>query len=218
VTPAPPAPVPVLAPKEPLRRLPRQRRARERVQRLLDAADRLLAEQGAEALGTKQVAAAAGVSIGSLYFWFPDKEAIAEALAHRYWSELGELVAGVAGAAHAEVEDDLVGVTLGALAAGFRARPGFLALWFGGLRSERIREAMRPYRGEVASAIEQLLLGRYPHLDPDQRRTTAQMVVLLGDAILGEAFRIDRQGDTTVLAEGTRALRAYILDRLKEPT
>jgi len=113
---------------EPLRRAPTQKRARDRVERILDAADRLLAEEGAEALGTKQVAAAAGISIGSLYFWFPDKESIAEELALRYWSELGDLVAGVAEATETGELEDPVGEVLDALAAGFRARPGFLAV------------------------------------------------------------------------------------------
>jgi hypothetical protein len=43
-------------------------------------------------------------------------------------------------------------------------------------------------------------------------------VVLLGDGILREAFRQNRAGETTVLAEGGHALRAYIDLRLKERT
>jgi len=200
-----------------LRREPTQKRARERVQRILDAADQLLAEHGSEALGTKPVAAAAGISIGSLYFWFPDKESIAEALALRYWHELSDLVAGVAEAAETGELDDPVGEVLEVLAAGFRARPGFLALWFGGLRTEGMRDATRPYRTEVARSVERIMDARSPHLDPNLRHTVAQMVVLLGDGILREAFRLNRTGEATVLAEGGHVLRAYIDQRLKEP-
>jgi len=202
---------------EPLRRAPTQKRARDRVERILDAADRLLAEEGAEALGTKQVAAAAGISIGSLYFWFPDKESIAEELALRYWSELGDLVAGVAEATETGELEDPVGEVLDALAAGFRARPGFLALWFGGLRTERLRDATRPYREEVASCVERILVARSPHIGAGLKHTVARMVVLLGDGILREAFRLNRDGETVVLAEGGHVLRAYIDQRLKEP-
>lgn len=199
-----------------LRRSPTQARARDRVERILDAADRLLAEQGVEAMGTKQVAAAAGISIGSLYFWFPDKESIAEALALRYWSELTDLVTGVAEAAETGELPDPVGEVLDALAAGFRSRPGFLALWFGGLRTERLRDATRPYRDEVASCVERILVVREARVDPVVRRTVARMVVLLGDGILREAFRLNRDGETAVLAEGGHVLRAYIDQRLKE--
>jgi AcrR family transcriptional regulator len=200
----------------PLRRPPTQQRARDRVQRILDGADRLLADEGVEALGTKQVASVAGISIGSLYFWFPDKESIAEALARRYWDELTELVTGVAQAAEAGEIADPSAEVLAALAAGFRARPGFLALWFDGLRSERLREATRPYRAQVAGSVQRILAATEPHANPETSREVAGMVVLLGDAILREAFRLDRSGEQTVLAEGARVLRAYIDDRLKE--
>lgn len=199
-----------------LRRPPTQQRARERVERVLDAADRLLAEEGISALGTKQVAKAAGVSIGSLYFWFPDKESIAEALALRYWDELAALVSEVADRAEEGKLADPVGAVLDALAAGFRGRPGFLALWFDGLRTERLREATRPMRQAVGVDVARLLLALKGEPVPtDVLATTARMVVLVGDGILREAFRIDRSGNETLLAEGGRVLRAYIYDRLE---
>ena len=50
---------------------------------MLDSADRLLAREGAAALGTTSVAREAGISVGSLYQWFPNKEAILLAMARR---------------------------------------------------------------------------------------------------------------------------------------
>ena len=70
-----------------LRRTPRQQRGRERVERLLEAASRLIAEKGSDALRMSEVAAGAGVSIGSLYQYFPDKAAILRTLAERYLAE-----------------------------------------------------------------------------------------------------------------------------------
>jgi AcrR family transcriptional regulator len=203
-------------PIDSLRRAPTQKRAQDRVKRVLDAADELLARSGAKEFGTKQVAAAAGISIGSLYFWFPDKESIAEALALRYWHELSDLVAGYAEVADTStLEDDPVGELLDVLAAGFRARPGFLALWFGGLRTERLRDVTRPYRTEVAGSVERMLAAARPNAEPELRNAVARMIVLLGDGILREAFRLDRQGDAVVLVEGAHVIRAYIGDRLK---
>jgi AcrR family transcriptional regulator len=199
---------------EQLRRVPAQQRARDRIQRVLDAADQLLATGERNALETKRVAEAAGISVGSLYRWFPDKEAIAEAIALRYWQELADLVAGLADAAERETIDDLVGHTLDALAAGFRARPGFLALWFGGHRTERLRDATRPIREQVAQSVERMLAATYPDSTPELRVTVARMVVLLGDGLLREAFRLDPAGDPTVLREGRHALLAYVDTRL----
>ncbi|HEY3773612.1 MAG TPA: TetR/AcrR family transcriptional regulator [Solirubrobacteraceae bacterium] len=199
--------------EESLRRLPTQRRARERVERILDAADAVLARDGV--LGTRPVAEAAGVSIGSLYHWFPDKESIALALALRHWSELSELVAAIADRAEAGALPDPIGEAFAALAGGFRARPGFLALWFGELRTALLREATRPSRERVAGSVQRILEVTHPASDAELLPMVARVVTLLGDGVLREAFRVDRDGDPLLLAEGTHALRAYVTERLE---
>lgn len=67
-----------------MRRKPRQARSQERVNRILDVAEDLFASQGYTATTTNAIAAQAQVSIGSLYQFFPDKNAILQALALRY--------------------------------------------------------------------------------------------------------------------------------------
>jgi AcrR family transcriptional regulator len=205
-----------MAVADPLRRSPLQARSRDRVAGFLDAADRLLAEEGAAALSTVRVAEAAGASIGTLYHWFPDKEAIIEALALRYWDELARILDGVTDVAEHELVEDPARRVLDALAEGFRARPGFLALWFGGLRSERVRDVTRPGRARAEQSILRLLAATHPAAGARDRATVARMVVLIGDGVLREAFRLNRNGDPSVLAEGRHALTAYANSRLKE--
>ncbi|HEB91128.1 MAG TPA: TetR/AcrR family transcriptional regulator [Deltaproteobacteria bacterium] len=67
-----------------LRKKPRQARAEERIGQLLDAAERVVERIGYEALTTNHVAEEAGVSIGTVYRWFPDKHALATRLSERY--------------------------------------------------------------------------------------------------------------------------------------
>src|SRR3954449_2194931 len=85
-------------PVQPLRRAPMQRRSVERVQRMLDAAQQLVAEVGYDALTTTLIAERADVSIGSLYQFFPDKQAVVRAVAlrnlERFSERLREMVAG----------------------------------------------------------------------------------------------------------------------------
>jgi AcrR family transcriptional regulator len=197
-----------------LRNAPMQARSRERLRRVLDAADELLAAQGAQAFTTTRVAAQAGVPIGSVYRFFPDKEAIVEALAVRYWSDFEDLVAGVAEADAALALEDPVGEVLDVLAAGFRARPGFLALWYGGLRTERVRDATRPTREAIARWIDAIFARHWPQAGRRTRRRAAEMVVLAGDGLLREAFRRDRRGDRGVLGESKVMLKAYLAVRL----
>lgn len=70
-------------------RAPQQERSRRTVDRILLAADRLIAEHGS-AVTTTAVAADAGVSVGALYRFFPDKHAIGQALADRYLDVAGK--------------------------------------------------------------------------------------------------------------------------------
>lgn len=73
-------------------RAPRQERAKQKVELILEAAMRLLDKGGMPTLTTNAVAATAGVSIGSLYQYFPNKEAILDALAEHELAGLSERV------------------------------------------------------------------------------------------------------------------------------
>ena len=66
------------------RKLPVQERSRRTVEAILDAAARLFVERGYAATTTNHVAEAAGVSVGSLYQYFPSKDALVVALDLRH--------------------------------------------------------------------------------------------------------------------------------------
>jgi AcrR family transcriptional regulator len=197
-----------------LRHAPTQARSRERLRRVLDAADEVLARDGAPAFTTTRVAQVAGVPVGSIYRFFPGKDAIAEALAVRYWSDFEDLVAAVAETDERDPLPDPAGAVLKALSAGFRARPGFLALWYGGLRTERIRDATRPTREAIARSVQRILAVHWPQAGDSSRATAAQMVVIAGDGLLREAFRGSPQGDPEMLEESRLMLDAYTAARL----
>ena len=198
----------------PLRNVPIQARSRERLRRVLDAADELLITEGADAFTTNRIARLAGIPVGSVYRYFPDKEAIVQALAVSYWSDFEDLVAAAADADELDPLPDPGVVVLDALAAGFRARPGFLALWYGGLRTEEVRDATRPTRSAIARSIGRILAVHWPDASDEDRATCAAMVVLAGDGLLREAFRRDPTGDERVLAESKLMLDAYMVARL----
>jgi AcrR family transcriptional regulator len=198
-----------------LRNVPIQARSRERLRRVLDAADHILATEGPDAFTTTRIAAAAEVPVGSVYRYFPDKQAIVEALALSYWSDFEDLVAGVAEAAEESPLENPTEAILSTLAAGFRVRPGFLALWYGGLRTEAVRDVTRPTRTAIARSVERVLAVSFPAAPPQDRAVVARMVTLAGDGLLREAFRLDRvNGDDDVLAESVRMLDAYASARL----
>ncbi|WP_082079409.1 TetR/AcrR family transcriptional regulator [Cupriavidus basilensis] len=65
------------------RKIPQQSRAEQTVATILEAAARILETQGLQALNTNLVAQRAGVSVGSLYQYFPGKDALIVALIQR---------------------------------------------------------------------------------------------------------------------------------------
>ncbi len=197
--------------------MPTQARSRERLRRVLDAAEELLATDGAAAFTTTRIAAVAGVPVGSVYRYFPDKETIVEALALRFWSDFEDLVAAAAELGELDPLEDPAAIVIDALAAGFRARPGFLELWYGGLRTEQVREVTRGTREAIARSAERMLEKRWPNASPRERKTAARMVVLAGDALLREAFRQDRSGDERLLTECKAMTAAYLSAKLGDP-
>jgi AcrR family transcriptional regulator len=73
-----------------MRRPPRQKRSRETLGHLLDATAATVAELGLDGTTTNHIAKKAGVSIGSLYQYFPDKEAMIEAMMERLGQQIAQ--------------------------------------------------------------------------------------------------------------------------------
>ncbi|WP_054569520.1 TetR/AcrR family transcriptional regulator [Frankia sp. R43] len=74
------------------RKRPAQERSRRTVEAILEAAAQLLATKGYRATTTNHVAERAGVSIGSLYQYFPNKDALVAALVEEHLAAAGEMI------------------------------------------------------------------------------------------------------------------------------
>jgi len=91
------------------RQKPRQARARLTFDSILDATARILEELGYESLTTNGIAGVAGVAIGAVYAYFPDKESIVAELARRtLQSILTEVEAAFADASASESKDEAI--------------------------------------------------------------------------------------------------------------
>ena len=75
---------------------PVQQRSRERQEAILAATSRVLAETGIDGLTTVRIAADVGISVGSLYHFYPNKHAILYALGARWVDRLRDTLAGLA--------------------------------------------------------------------------------------------------------------------------
>jgi AcrR family transcriptional regulator len=106
------------------RRKPVQARSKQTVERIVAAAAHVFSERGYAAT-TNHVADAAGLSIGSLYQYFPDKDALLVALHNRH---LDEVRSQLLGAGPVEDPDAWVAWLVGELIA-VNSRPVASALW-----------------------------------------------------------------------------------------
>ena len=75
----------------PLRRVPQQGRGARRIAQILDAAAEVIGEVGYDGATTSLIAARAHTAIGSLYQFFPNKDAIVQGLLERYRADLRDL-------------------------------------------------------------------------------------------------------------------------------
>lgn len=70
------------------RRTPKQRRSRQTIDLVLQAVELVVKRHGVEAITTNRIAEVAGVSVGSLYQYFPSKQAIFATLHDRHVDEV----------------------------------------------------------------------------------------------------------------------------------
>ncbi|HEX4168792.1 MAG TPA: helix-turn-helix domain-containing protein [Bryobacteraceae bacterium] len=87
------------------RRVPQQQRGERRVAALLKAAASVISDAGYDSATMCEIAERAGACIGSLYQFFPNKEAVAHALRMQYRQEVGSLWASLEESESLSIED-----------------------------------------------------------------------------------------------------------------
>jgi AcrR family transcriptional regulator len=177
---------------------------------VLATADRLLEAEGPEALTITRVANDAGMSVGAVYQYLPDRDAIIEALATSYLSRIEDTMAVYLGAAHERRWDDPVDALVDGFAEIYRSEPGFRALWFGRHLTQATRAADRDHKRRMAAMLKQLVLAQRLVPETERLDDACRAGHLIADALLQEAFRSNAEGDPALLREAKTALRGYL--------
>ncbi|MBZ9988763.1 TetR family transcriptional regulator [Mesorhizobium sp. BH1-1-5] len=194
------------------RRSPSQQRSRERVERMLAAASALIAEQGSDAMRMGEVAERAGVSIGSLYQFFPDKRAIVWALAERYTAESQACIsAALKDVGDAEGFKSAFSELVDIYYQLFLAEPVIRDVWSGTQADKALRALELADSRANAEFLVAVLKRLRPDADPVQLETTAFLVWQMGEAAVRLAISVDREeGDRLVAAYKAMALRELV--------
>ena len=169
-------------------RAPQQRRGHDRVANLLAAAAELFVEKGFDATTMTEIAARAGAAIGTLYLFFPTKQAMAQAILAAQAEELSWQIDALreqSDGMHAATIADQLFALLDEFMAAHPVYSALLDL----PGDDEWRSAVRAGRGEQIAA---LLARAYPPLPAEQAERLAVIVpdliriplMLIGDSDL----------------------------------
>lgn len=202
----------------PLRRVPVQGRSVARVQRMLDACAGIVDEVGFEGLTTTLLAERAGVAIGSVYQFFPDKRAVVQALTQRnleaYLARLAERFAAAELSGWWEGVDSAIDEYIHM----HRTVPGFRTLHFGDVVDVHLLDDEHDNNAVIASQLAEVLMAQFGVPDPDRLRFSLTIAVEAADALIKLAFRRDPEGEDQVLAEAKTLVREYLHRQVVEST
>lgn len=206
----PPAPAGTRPPgAEAGRREPTQRRSRERVEQVLDAAAELIAEDGVDALGTRAIASRAGVPVASIYQYFTGRDAIVLALVQRDTGEMDRRVAeAVTGLDHPDVRS-VVEATMRAFVSVYHERPSFVVIWWRSRTNAAVKEFCRAHNRQVAAMLHGYATGA-GLLRPGTPLGDVELAVEVGDRVFELAFEHDLRGDADLIARGVDLVTGYL--------
>jgi AcrR family transcriptional regulator len=192
------------------RRQPQQERGERRVEEILDAAAAVIAEVGVEAATTNAIAERAGSSVGSLYHFFPNKEAIVLGLAARYESEMKQL-----NQAAMQGEADKLPVALMAEGivmplAGFMERnPAYMPVFYATRDPHNPGCMTDELSKTIVGLVERLMARRSPHVAPAHRHLQASVAVELVHRMLEYAWQSPPAERRGIVGELKRLLTLY---------
>lgn len=178
-----------------LRRAPMQERSAARVQRMLDACAAIVEEVGYEGLTTTLLAERAGVAIGSVYQFFPDKRAVVQALTERNLETYRNRVAAKLAEGTFSHWWEIVDTAIDEYIELHRSAPGFKVLHFGDVVDRHLLDISQDNDTVIAQALGRVLVD-HGDVRPGPRLDLAMLIaVTTGDALIKLAFRKHPDGD-----------------------
>jgi AcrR family transcriptional regulator len=187
------------------RKRPQQQRSEATVDAILEATARILESDGLEALSTNAVAARAGVSVGSLYQYFPGKSALLAEVMRRERAALVARVAAIAGAPPSDLEAAVTALIQAAVAHQLE-RPALA-------RALDFIEPTLPLDGETAALNADLahmisaLIDRHGVTEPHQ---AARDLIALAKGMIDAAGLTGETNRAALVARVARAALGYL--------
>src|ERR1700692_3231890 len=188
-----------------IRVAPQQERSSRRLASFLDAAAELFVEVGYEAATMTAIAERSGSSIGALYNYFPDKQAIAHTLVIQYGQELEAywkpLIEQAAKLTHREFAD----LFIERITELVRQRPAYLSLVTAPVRFRRPPAAKKASWAAIGNAFR----AKNPSLSEEQSVLAAKVTLQIASGLMTLYAEAAPKGKYLVVDEFKKVLTSY---------
>ena len=193
----------------PLRRQPVQQRSAKRVEQMLEACAALIDEFGYDGVTTTLIAERAGVAVGSLYQFFPDKRAVVQALTQRNLAQFMAEVRSRLDRTPVERWWDGADIVFDVYVQMYREVPGFSRIRFGDVVDLRLINDELDNNTVIADGLAALIAQKFD-VSLDQLRLPVAVAIEIADGILNLAFRRKLFPTETVIAEARQVVHGYL--------
>src|SRR5262245_2300097 len=203
-----------VATQVPLRKQPVQQRSAKRVEQMLEACAALIDELGYDGITTTLIADRAGVAVGSLYQFFPDKRAVVQALTKRHLDYFTKQIEEQLDWGHFEHWWHGVDKIIDIYVEMYRTVPGFSRIRFGDVIDLRFIEDGRDNNTVISEQIADVV-ARKNDIPVETLYKQITVACDIGDAILARAFRRKLFDEEEMMAEARKVVRGYLAGQLR---
>ena len=191
----------------------RQARGEKRIEQILDAATRVFAKVGYNRATTNAIAAEAGISPGSLYQFFANKEQIADALERRYAERIEASRRPADDSASRAPLEDRLGVLVDDVVAFACDMPGFQALFSERPYSAGVAHAAHAHHEAFVGQLDAIVADAAPTMSKPDRARITQVGTQICRAVIPIIVAAEGRERDRLTAELKAALTSYVVSR-----
>ena len=193
-------------------RQPRQERGQRRVDAILDATAAIVIEEGLAGATMHAIAKRSGTTIGSLYHFFPDRDAVVVALAERHGRAIGEMALTLASVDWSALSlEDAIDRFVETLVGYVRRHPDVFPVAQAALAVQPdLRQRDETPERLLLAATKAIVSARTPDAPAAERTARAMMMLALVEGVVERSTRITNPTPAVMYRELKRALCAYL--------
>jgi AcrR family transcriptional regulator len=194
-----------------MRRNPQQNRSKKRVDDILEAAAVLINTMGYDETSTSRIAERAGIPVGTLYQFFPNKQAVIQTLVGHYLDDMRALLAEIFPPDLAALPlPAIVNQTVDRLVAFNSTHPGFNQIVSSTWVPTDLRGIGEALNAHLTDSIQQMMQALCPNLPVLRRQVCTRVLLSLIEGIMPQTQTPNPAENALAVEEMKRLGLAYI--------